>query len=292
MNKKLRMVHEKAYELKCGANEHQAAALYADDDADVPRHVWGPSLTYYDLLDMDVAANIVAEFKDTAFAIVEMANPVFIFLTDNPYRALAHSAINIDLNGKCIASNNEVRNGIITYFIESGNVPESIIAPSFEDYALELVKKNLPDIKLYTTNVRLITWTNIKATRWGILCQEVDDMQEDFVKDERIALAAVKHASSYAIAWVKDGATLAIKHSIHSIEEGLVNANYYDRNKKKELSLYDAIVATDIPFRNEQEAMPLLKHKKTIIFPGTYFEADKALHKRVKLTKFNHLRLA
>jgi len=295
MNKKLNISYEKSFELKCGTNEHQAAALYAGDEMDIPRKVSGGNLTYNDLLDMDVAANIVAEFKEQAFAITEMANPVCAFLSVNPARVLLESASDkINLNGKCIATNMKMGNGIIRYFMESGNVPESVVAPSYDDYGLELAVKNLPKLKVYNTNVRQMAFTEMRVTRWGILWQEADNIPEKLNNDEKLAWAVVKHARSYAVVWVKNNTTVRIMHSLNSINDAISNnmsEMIYTNYKNKMFKLYDAIVATDIPFKNEQAAMPLIqKHKKTIIFPGTLYGDEPT--KKLKLMKFNHLRLS
>jgi len=293
MNKKLTLNYEKAFELKHGENEHQAAALYVENDTDAPRHRFGPKLNYHDIINMHVASNIVSEFgEEQTFAVAELGNPVAAFVcvkrdhVDTVQELLETQ--NLSLTGKCLATNNEFRNGLITYFIETGNVPESIIAPTIEDYAMRLITKDLPLLKVYTTNIRQPVFTDLTMTRWGVVEQTTSRIKEDLEFDDKLAWAVVKNANSFAVVIVKDSMTLAIAHSCHNVEE--IFDGRTDTSK-----LYYSIVATDYPFKNSDEAILLSYKMKKVIFPGYMFEETEGKRNKdegeLVLTKYNHFRI-
>ena len=293
MNKKLTLNYEKAFELKHGENEHQSAALYVENDSDAPRHRFGPKLNYHDIINMHVGSNVVNEFgEEQAFAITELGNPIAAFLCVKRVHADTLQELRetqgLNLSGKCLATNKEFTNGLVTYFTESGDVPESIIAPKIEDYAMKLITKSLPLLKVYTTNIRQPVFTDLTMTRWGIVEQTTDRIKENLELDDRLAWAVVKNANSFAVAIVRNGMTLAIAHSCHYVTE-IFNGR---TNTSK---LYDSIVATDYPFKDSDEAVLLSYRMKKVIFPGSMFA--KTEEKRAKdegelvLTKYNHLKI-
>jgi phosphoribosylaminoimidazolecarboxamide formyltransferase/IMP cyclohydrolase len=66
----------KARDLRYGENPHQRAALYQARDAGEGLSVLqGKELSYTNLLDLDAAARIVAEFQETAAVVVKHTNP-------------------------------------------------------------------------------------------------------------------------------------------------------------------------------------------------------------------------
>jgi len=274
MNKKLRFDDlEKVTELCCGRNEHQAAALYSDDK-NMLRQLQGEPLEYLDLINMDVAANIVSGVSEKAFAIVHMANPIYVCYA-KPY--LKHLD-KIDLSNTTIASNVELRNGTIQHCLDSGNMPDCIVAPGFEDYAKRLAK-GLPQLKLVTVNVRQLPFMDLKMTRWGVVAQEEDNLPETLTGDKRLAWAIIKHARSYATVFIKDGETVVIKHSLHKPTDVFTGID----------KPHDCIVATDYPFKNSNEALSLSYEQKQLLFPGMYFEGKKLAN--FTFMKFGHLRI-
>lgn len=273
MNRKLRFDLEKIIELRCGRNEHQAAALYSEDE-DMLRQRQGDSLEYCDLINMDVAANIVSDVLEKAFAIVHMANPIYVCY-NKPY--LKHLD-KIDLTHTVIASNAEFRSGTIQHCIDSGNMPSCIVAPTFESYALDLAK-TLPQLKLVTVNVKQLPFVDLKMTRWGVIAQEEDNLSETLAGDKRLAWAIIKYAKSYAIAFVKDGETVVIKHSLHKPTDIFAGIE----------KPHDCTVATDYPFKNSNETLSLIYGQKQLLFPGMYFEGKKPAN--FTFMRFGHLKI-
>ena len=68
----------KTHDLRYGENPHQSAAIYPDDPAwgfGTAEVVQGKGLSYTNLLDLDAAARIVAEFTEPAAAVIKHTNP-------------------------------------------------------------------------------------------------------------------------------------------------------------------------------------------------------------------------
>lgn len=277
MNSKLHFDLERTVELRCGRNEHQAAALYSDDP-EMFDQVQGDKIGYYDFISMDVAADIVSEMGgEQAFAVVHMSNPIYTCLTSKAfYKAL--EAGRVDLRGTAVATNQELRSGFMTFCAENNVMPDCVLAPTFEEYGLRIVKKELPELKMFTVNVKHLPFVELKMTRWGIVAQEADNLSEGIEDPQQLlAWATIKYARSYSVAFVKDNETVLIKHSLHS------PADIDDDIPRR------CIVATDFAFENAEELQPLLSKQKKVICPGMYFEGDKPGH--VMFTKFGHLKV-
>ena len=126
--------------LRYGENPHQQGIYYGDLDA-VFDQLHGKEISYNNLVDIDAAIALIAEFQLPACAIIKHTNPCGIAEADDLStawsRALAGDPVSafggiIALNRKLDRSVAEKINGI--FF-------EVIIAPGYDDDALQVLKQ-------------------------------------------------------------------------------------------------------------------------------------------------------
>jgi phosphoribosylaminoimidazolecarboxamide formyltransferase/IMP cyclohydrolase len=128
-----------AKELRYGENPHQKGVFYGNLDALFTK-LSGKELSYNNLLDVDAAVNLIAEFQDTTFAILKHNNACGIAsrenLADAWRAALAGDPVSA-FGGVLITNANldkDTAAEVNKLFFEV------LIAPSFEAEALELLK--------------------------------------------------------------------------------------------------------------------------------------------------------
>ena len=143
----------RAQVLRYGENPHQRAAFYrdpADDETSVAsaRQLHGKELSYNNLLDAEGALEAVRDFTDLAPAaavVVKHGNPCGIAIGDSQLEAYdAARATDPDSAfGGIIALSTAVDGTLAARIAETFN--EVVIAPSFDDGALDILtkKKNL-----------------------------------------------------------------------------------------------------------------------------------------------------
>lgn len=201
--------------LRYGENPHQKATYYGDLDA-LFEKLNGKELSYNNLVDVDAACGIIAEFAEPAFAVIKHTNVCGIAerrtITEAWLAALAGDPESA-FGGVLIANRPitmEVAQKIHELFFEI------LIAPSFDADALDLLKtkknRNLLRQKMALTPVK-----EYKRILNGVLVQDADnqnyaDWKEvssrtttDAEKaDLMFANIVCKHLKSNAIALVKD----------------------------------------------------------------------------------------
>jgi phosphoribosylaminoimidazolecarboxamide formyltransferase/IMP cyclohydrolase len=176
------------------------------------------------MLDADAAWQCLSGFSEAACVIVKHANPCGVAVASNIEMAFsrAFAADSLSAFGGIVALNRpcskELAKQLSNVFIEI------IIAPSFEEAALEILAAK--------PNVRVLTMGNAKPADWemryiagGILMQECDrhrvtakDLQcvtmqqpsEKEVNDLIFAWQVVKHIKSNAILLSKDQQTVGM----------------------------------------------------------------------------------
>ena len=218
--------------LRYGENPHQQAALYLDRLNPRPgvataKQIQGKELSYNNLNDTDAAYECVAEFDQTAIAIIKHANPCGVALGSNLKDAYlkALACDPVSAFGGIIASNRkmdaETAAEVAKLFVEV------VIAPDYEPGALEVLatKKNvrvlatsgLPDPAAPGLTVRSLAGGYLVTTRDAGRIQ-LSDLKvvtrrkptEAELKDLLFAFRVGKHVKSNAIIYVKDGATVGI----------------------------------------------------------------------------------
>src|SRR5437868_12205724 len=134
----------KVRDLRYGENPHQSAALYrtASGGGVAGAKQWqGLELSYNNLLDAQAAWSVVADFPDVAVAIIKHANPCGVALGKDAAEAFDR-ALNCDRRsafGGIVAFNLPVDAPAAQAVV--GSFLEVVLAPSFDEEALEAFKK-------------------------------------------------------------------------------------------------------------------------------------------------------
>jgi phosphoribosylaminoimidazolecarboxamide formyltransferase/IMP cyclohydrolase len=227
--KRLSFAGELKQTMRYGENPHQAAAFYVNGDARPgvasATQLQGKELSYNNLNDTDAAFELVAEFKDTACAIIKHANPCGVAVGDtlveayrNAYLCDSESAF-----GGIVALNRmldgETAEEIVKIFTEV------IIAPSIDDDALKILsaKKNLRVLTTGAMPDPSVGGRTVKMLAGGLLVQGRDNAIFEDLKvvtnkapsdaqlaDMKFAYTVAKHVKSNAIVYVKDGRTVGV----------------------------------------------------------------------------------
>ncbi len=176
---------KKTLNVRYGENPHQRAAIYRDIFNNQPsfftaEQLHGKQLSFNNIIDLEVAKNIVIEFDTPACAIVKHCNPCGVGIGDNildAYR-LAYISDPISAYGSIVALNRKL--DIETASEIESNFVEVVVAPDFEDEAFRTLstKKNIRLIKykdIYNSKRELV----MKFIFGGMLIQEDDTISED-----------------------------------------------------------------------------------------------------------------
>lgn len=219
----LKVSSENSTVLRYGENPHQKAAFYGDIDAMFEK-VNGKEISYNNMLDIDAAVNLIAEFKGTTFAILKHNNACGVAscntLLESWKRALAGDPVsafggvlicNVEVDEATAAEINKL------FF-------EVIVAPSYSEAALEILKSKKNRIILILKSAKRAK-TQIRSLLNGFAVQDRDvkvggldtelstvtltEIPKDKVEDLIFANKLVKHSKSNAIVIVKDGMMLS-----------------------------------------------------------------------------------
>jgi phosphoribosylaminoimidazolecarboxamide formyltransferase/IMP cyclohydrolase len=217
--------------LRYGENPHQAAAFYAGGDGRpgiaTARQIQGKALSYNNLNDTDAALELVAEFDDTAVAIIKHANPCGAAIGSS-LREAYQKALRCDpvsAFGGIIAVNRTLDRPTAEAIGEL--FAEVVIAPDADAAAQQALasRKNLrvlltgrmPDpaqgglllrslaggYLVQTRDNGQVRRTDLKVvTKRAPTTRELDDLL--------FAFRVAKHVKSNAIVYAKDGATVGV----------------------------------------------------------------------------------
>lgn len=170
-----------AQPLRYGENPHQSAALYSDRFDSLFEKLWGKELSYNNLLDTSAAVGLIAEFFDSPWhvaAIIKHTNPCGVAEADTALEAFER-AFTTDPEspfGGIIVFNRPIGPDVATRINEFFS--EVILAPHFEDAALEILKKK-KDRRLLRYDVSAVRqevsrMREVRSVIGGILEQDVD----------------------------------------------------------------------------------------------------------------------
>ena len=224
--------YEKFLDLSYGENPHQRAALYVE--AGARSHVLsrlskvhGRALSFNNVLDLDSASKLLAEFDEPAAVIVKHNNPCGAAIADTVGEAYEKALACDPLSafGGVIALNREVDVRLAERLHE--NFVEVLVAPGFADGALEVLQRKEAIRILHNTEQRAPEprERDVKRVRGGLLLQTPDVIEEDRDsmevvtdaepseeqwRDLLFAWKVCKHVRSNAIVFARDGATRGI----------------------------------------------------------------------------------
>jgi phosphoribosylaminoimidazolecarboxamide formyltransferase/IMP cyclohydrolase len=279
----------KARSLRYGENPHQQAAFYIEqnvrqrpDGLASLEQLGGPEISFNNLLDLDAALNLLADFSDPTIAIIKHNNSCGLAshndLAEAYRRALAGDPI--AAFGGVVASNRTI-DLATTQEIDKTHY-DAIVAPGYQKKALELLrrKESLRLVKIAPyrppSSEPPLDFRRVKG---GFLAQTPDTLTKPELKprvvtkrqpseaelsDLLFAWKAVKSIKSNAIVIAKDKALLGMgagqPSRVVSVELAL---------KKAGDQAQDSVLASDafFPFTDGPELA--IKHGVTaIIQPG------------------------
>ena len=205
--------------LRYGENPHQEGFFFGDFDAMFTK-LHGKELSYNNLLDVDAAVNLINEFKGEAptFAILKHNNACGFAQRSTIKQAYADALAGdpVSAFGGILISNVEI--DADTAADIHNLFCEVVIAPSFSDEALEILKGKKNRILLILKDTELSAKT-VRTCLNGVLVQDKDnktDVVEDFtyatntkptdaeIEDLIFASKICKHTKSNTIVLVKD----------------------------------------------------------------------------------------
>ena len=215
--------------LRYGENPHQQAALYSDGSSGGiidAKQLNGKELSYNNLLDLDAAYNIAKSLPKIAAAVIKHNNPCGASSADS----LADAAKNamagdpVSAFGSIIGFNSNVDAATAEVLSEPGLFVEAIVAPSFDEQALEILTTK----PKWKSNVRLMAAGPIQPATivpqfrqidGGMLAQDSDTSADEYdswtvvteakptdqlMQELRFSWAVVRHVKSNAIVITRD----------------------------------------------------------------------------------------
>ncbi|RYD53302.1 MAG: bifunctional phosphoribosylaminoimidazolecarboxamide formyltransferase/IMP cyclohydrolase [Sphingobacteriales bacterium] len=204
-------------DLRYGENPHQKAAFHGNLDQ-LFDQLHGKELSYNNLVDVDAACALIAEFSEPAFAVIKHTNPCGVAVRNTVAEAW-EAALAGDPEsafGGVLATNQEltaeVAEKINSIFFEV------LIAPAFTPDALQVLQSKKNRILLVQKTPLNATRQQSKALLGGTLVQDADTVvaekwedvggrpcTEAETADLKFANAVCKHLKSNAIALVRNG---------------------------------------------------------------------------------------
>jgi phosphoribosylaminoimidazolecarboxamide formyltransferase/IMP cyclohydrolase len=182
----LKVSETKAQVLRYGENPHQKGYFFGDLEAIFDK-LHGKELSYNNLLDVDAAVNLIAEFAGEAptFAILKHNNACGFAQRETIKQAYVDALAGdpVSAFGGVLISNTEIDAATATEI--HGLFCEVVIAPSYQTEALAILKGKKNRIILIQKEVALPT-TSIRTCLNGNLVQDKDSIT-DTLKDLKYA---------------------------------------------------------------------------------------------------------
>ena len=172
---KLTLSYEKVRETIYGENPHQTGALYKEviptrfiDNAE---RLSGPNPSFNNINDADLSLALVSEFLGPTAVFVKHLNPIAVFSNEDLSKAINHFKKE-EVYGGVFAFNREVSLSCAKKIKES--TVDLVLAPSFEEGALEILKENEELVVILIETSYKIRSKKIFGIEGGILIEESD----------------------------------------------------------------------------------------------------------------------
>lgn len=190
---------KKISDLRYGENLHQKAAVYKDMgwqegfNLVEAEQLHGKELSFNNWLDLDAALGCVIEFEEPCVSIIKHNNPCGVAVADDLKEAFlkAYECDPLSAFGSIVGLNKRV-DELTADALLSADFLECIIAPGYEDKALEMLKrkKNLRIMKLQPFPASSAhNVLDYRRIRGGFLIQEWD---KDEVTDKKLKVVTKK----------------------------------------------------------------------------------------------------
>lgn len=221
---------KKIQNLRYGENPQLMAALYREENPSLSslvkaKQIHGKELSFNNLNDLNAVWELIQEFTEPAAVIVKHTNPCGVAIGSDLYSAYccAYEGDPVSAFGGIVGFNRPVD----AKTAEEMNkiFLEAIIAPGYEDEALNLLKQK-KDVRLLEAPLGYERPAlDMKKIWGGLLVQEIDNEvinpsnwtcptklkpDEETLKDLVFAMKVVKHVKSNAIVLAKNGRTIGI----------------------------------------------------------------------------------
>ncbi len=271
----LGLVFKKQNDLRYGENPHQSAAFYVEPNPPAAsiagaEQLHGKELSYNNLIDVEAAFAIAREFADPAAVVIKHTNPCGCAIGSDLSEAFvnAYAGDPVSAFGSIIGFNRELDTKTAELLAEPGRFVEAIIAPGFDDSALEILRTK----PKWKNNVRLLqcpaffddqgTTYEYRKVSGGLLVQQRDDQadpednynvvtdrapSEEELRDLKFAWKVCKHVKSNAILFAKNGMVVGVGAG----QMSRLDSSFIAGHKAGERS-QGAVVASDafFPFRD------------------------------------------
>ena len=208
--------------LRYGENPHQQGTFYGNLDAMFTK-MSGKELSYNNLLDVDAAVALIADFNEPTFAILKHNNACGVASRSTLHQAYIDALAGdpVSAFGGILIANREM--DLTTAADVNKLFCEVVIAPSYATDALELLKSKPNRILLVQKNVHL-SGKSFRTLLNGVIEQDKDfksetaaDLtpvttkaaSESEIADLLFANKLVKHTKSNTIVLAKNGQLLA-----------------------------------------------------------------------------------
>ena len=257
----LKVSERKSSVLRYGENPHQKGYFFGNLN-EMFEKLHGKELSYNNLLDVDAAVNLIAEFKnnDPTFAILKHNNACGIATRKSLSTAYSAALAGdpVSAFGGVLISNETI--DVATAEQIHQLFCEVVIAPSYEVEALEVLKGKKNRIILRQNVVKMASKT-VRTALNGFLVQDKDlatetkadfktatrlEPTEDEINDLVFATKLVKNTKSNAIILVKNGQLLASgtgqTSRVDALQQAIVKANHF------KFDLNGAVMASDAFF--------------------------------------------
>jgi phosphoribosylaminoimidazolecarboxamide formyltransferase/IMP cyclohydrolase len=220
-NKYLALSYEKMDDLRYGENPHQSATVFTNTNKTGMLNnieiLNGKALSYNNIKDMDIAWKVVNDFEEVTCCALKHNTPCGVAVGTSALDAYvkAYSCDSVSIFGGIVALNTKITREAAEEMKKT--FLEIIIAPEFEDEALEILKakKNLRVIKCTS---RPSDRKEVVSVDGGILVQDVDKKlyeelnvvtesqpSKEYIDDMIFGMKVCKYVKSNAIVVVKDG---------------------------------------------------------------------------------------
>ena len=236
--------------LRYGENPNQNAYINEYNKLSIfDFQISGKKISYNNIIDLDSGLRCLSEFNDPTSIIMKHTNPCGVASDKNIYKAFnkSYESDTKSSFGGIIFLNRKVEIKLSKKIIK--NFFEMVVAPDFENNALEILKtkKNLILLKIPNLKKEKVI---CKPTLFGDLYQTNDltVINKNFIRlaskkktspklidDLLFALKVAKHLKSNAVVLAKNKQTLGLGHGqtnrVDALKSAIKNRNIYFKNK-------------------------------------------------------------
>ena len=248
---------QNGHTLRYGENPHQKGVFYGDLDA-IFTKLAGKELSYNNLLDVDAAVNLIADFTEPTFAILKHNNACGVASRNTIHQAYVDALAGDPTSafGGILIANKII--DLATATEVNKLFCEVVIAPAYDDDALALLKSKPNRIILIQNQVALGK-TSFRNLLNGVIEQDKDlktETEADLkpattktptaseIKDLLFANKLVKHTKSNTIVFAKNGQLLASgtgqTSRVDALKQAIVKAESFGFDLKGAVMASDA----------------------------------------------------